>query len=238
MTKASSLLCVLLNVFGASAARYDDYILAPEQRSVSPQAIYATDGSVTNAEASCTGTGNSQDVTFGANASLIVDFGKNIAGTVQFDVQHISSPNEFIGVSFTESSLWISPYHCDATGDSLGFDNPLWFKISSEGPYAADKQHQRGGFRYMSLWHNTTGTVTIQNLSVNFTASPGMADLRGYSGYFHSDSEKVNSVWYAGAYTNQLCEGDPAYGNALSMDTDWYYNGTIGSKHQNRITPS
>ncbi|KAH9205284.1 Six-hairpin glycosidase-like protein, partial [Leptodontidium sp. 2 PMI_412] len=52
--------------------------------------------------------------------------------------------------------------------------------------------------------------------------------VRDYPGYFNSDSEKLNRVWYAGAYTNQLCSIDPAYGNALGVPgTDWYYNVTI-----------
>jgi hypothetical protein len=57
-----------------------------------------------------------------------------------------------------------------------------------------------------------------------------MEDLRGYLGYFNSDSEKLNRVWYAGAYTNQLCSADPVSGNALGVPgTDWYYNATIAS---------
>ena len=39
--------------------------------------------------------------------------------------------------------------------------------------------------------------------------------LRDYTGYFHCDDDLINRIWYAGAYTNQLCTIDPQHGNAL-----------------------
>ena len=46
---------------------------------------------------------------------------------------------------------------------------------------------------------------------------PHYADdqLRDYTGYFHCDDELLNRIWYAGAYTNQLCTIDPSRGDAL-----------------------
>ncbi|KAK3658007.1 hypothetical protein LTR56_000785 [Elasticomyces elasticus] len=67
----------------------------------------------------------------------------------------------------------------------------------------------------MSVWHNSTGSLRLTDLAVNFTAAPDMADLQAYTGYFESSSVKLNRVWYAGAYTNQLCLIEPVYGNAL-----------------------
>jgi hypothetical protein len=59
-----------------------------------------------------------------------------------------------------------------------------------------------------------------------------MENPADYPGYFNSDSEKLNRVWYAGAYTNQLCTADPTTGNALGIPgTNWYYNGTIASEY-------
>lgn len=39
--------------------------------------------------------------------------------------------------------------------------------------------------------------------------------LRDYTGWFHCDDDLINRVWYAGAYTNQLCTINPQHGNAL-----------------------
>jgi hypothetical protein len=217
----------------ATAAKFTEYILAPALRSVVPSSVYATHGDVTNAKSlTSPGTGGNgpSGARFGANASVTLDFGKNIAGTVRFNVRAITGSDEYLGFAFTESSMWISPYHGDSASVA-DYDSPQWFRVPSSGQYAADKSHQRGGFRYLSVWHNGTGTVTLENLTIDFTASPEMADLRDYSGHFNSDNEKLNRVWYAGAYTNQLCSIDPTTGNALGVSgTDWHYNYTISSE--------
>jgi len=199
---------------GTQATKFSRYILAPSSRSLTPPTLLTTTGSVQNPDALCTDVHNSQGVVFGANSSITVDFGQNVAGTVSFHVRDVSGPDEHIGFTFTESSLWISPYHCDGVADAIVFDEPLWFAVPEKGDYAANKTRQRGGFRYMSIWHNGTGSVTLGDMHVNFTASPEMTNMRDYKGYFNSDNEKLNRVWYAGAYTNQLCSIDPAYGNA------------------------
>lgn len=209
-----------------AATKYAEYIYAPAGRTVSPQSLYSVQGNVE----SPTGVGNGSSTTFnGVNSSIILDFGKNIAGTVQFDVQSLSGDGQYLGFSFSESSLWVSPYECDSGTEALR-DSPLWFSVPSDGNYAAEKKHQRGGFRYMSIWHNSTGSLSLTSISVNFTAAPEMEHLREYPGYFHSSSEKLNRVWYAGVYTNQLCTLDPANGNALGIPGDnWYYNYSIAS---------
>ncbi|KAH8585909.1 Six-hairpin glycosidase-like protein [Bisporella sp. PMI_857] len=205
-----------------STAIGEKYILAPKNRVVSPQSLLASHGNISAATTS--------SATFaGFNSSITLDFGRNIAGTVQFNVRSLLGSGQYLGFTFTESSMWISPYQSDS-GTSAKFDSPLWFEVTAKGNYAAEKKHQRGGFRYMSIWHNSTGTISIDGISVNFTASPEMPDLRAYTGYFESESEKLNRVWYAGAYTNQLCNADPAYGNALGIPgTDWYYNASIAN---------
>lgn len=210
-----------------AATKYKEYIYAPTDRTVTPQTLYSVQGDVENP----TGVGNDTSTIFhGVNSSIILDFGKNIAGTVQFDVSDLDGADQYLGFSFTESSLWTSPYECDS-GTAALRDSPLWFPIPSNGHYEAEKKHQRGGFRYMSIWHNSTGSLSLDSVSVNFTAAPEMEDMTDYAGYFHSSSEKLNRVWYAGAYTNQLCTLDPAYGNALGVPgDDWYYNASIASK--------
>lgn len=218
---------VILRVVGA--APFAEYILAPKHRSIYPHEILAVDGDVQNTDA-LYHSGSSSTKFTGINSSVTLDFGKNIAGTVQFNIDSVTDSDQWLGFTFTESSMWISPYRCDSAS-SATYDDPLWFHIPSAGYYAAEKKRQRGGFRYMSIWHNSTGSLAIRDVSVNFTASPEMVDPSDYVGYFNSDSEKLNRVWYAGAYTNQLCSMDPAYGNALGIPgTDWYYNATVSSK--------
>ena len=150
--------------------------------------------------------------------------------------------DQYIGLAYTESSLWISD-ECDATADA-GLDEALYFHVTGPGEYTVSRQHERGAFRYLSLLHNSTGSIEVEQVTVDFTAMPHWEDdqLRDYSGYFNCDDELINRIWYAGAYTNQLCTIDPQHGDALvhigeinstqpgsTGPNTWYNNFTIAN---------
>lgn len=205
---------LLLGPLAAAAARapYQQYILAPASRDLIPASVYEINGTVTNVKA-LTQPSAGPAVFHGVSA-VTYDFGKNVAGLVSLDVGAASSSSAFLGVTFSESSLWISSEGCDATADA-GVDSPLWFPVGQgPGRYLPEKKHLRGAFRYLTVVSNTTATVSLRSLHVYFTAAPTQ-DLQNYSGWFHSDDELINRIWYAGAYTNQLCTIDPAHGDAL-----------------------
>lgn len=219
-----------LVVLAAAEVQFSEYILASSSRTIRPVSVRQTGGDVQAADALVDLTSQSSATFNGPDSYVTLDFGKNIAGSVGFQIDSLEGDDEDIGITFTESSEWISAEYCDATQDE-GVDLPLRFNLTGTGLYQADKAHQRGGFRYLTVVHNTTGTVSISNLTVHFTASPEMSDPAAYTGYFHSDDEKLNRVWYAGAYTNQLCSIDPSTGNSLGLPLEgWEYTYTIASK--------
>ncbi|TEY51939.1 hypothetical protein BOTCAL_0262g00090 [Botryotinia calthae] len=214
-----------LCVASTKAIPYEEYILTLNSRTLLPVSVYNINGSVTNAEA-LTGTGSSNPATFGPSSAITYDYKKNIAGIVSFNVGAIDGVgDQFIGIGFTESSLWISDKACDGTADS-GLDTILWYPVTSGGFYKAETKHLRGGFRYLNVYHNTTGSVEVSNLTIHYTAVPHKAEdeLRAYTGYFHSNDDLVNRVWYAGAYTNDMCTIDPTTGDSL------VYLGLIGGE--------
>jgi hypothetical protein len=220
----------VLALAAAAEVQFSEYILAPSSRVLTPASVYQTGGDVQGADGLVDSASASSTTFNGENTYITLDFGKNIGGTVSFQVDSMEGDNEAIGFTFTESSEWISAEHCDATQNE-GVDLPLWFNLTGTGHYEADKAHQRGGFRYLTVVHNATGTVSISNLTVYWITSPEMADPAAYTGYFHSDNEQVNRVWYAGAYTNQLCSIDPTTGNSLGLPLDdWHYDYTIASE--------
>ena len=240
MAPVTFALCLWASLLSLTLATvpYNEYILAPSSKTLIPVSVYNVNGTVSNPQAlTTTGSGVA---TFSPGSAVTYDFGKNIAGIVSFDVSTVEGTEESIGISFTESSLWISSDGCDAT-ENYGIDAPLWFNVSSGGSYTAEKQYQRGGFKYLNVYHNTSGTVEIANLSIYYTALPQKADneMQAYTGYFHSNDDQVNRVWYAGAYTNQMCSIDPTAGFSLvgydtvtssAELTTWYNNYTIASK--------
>jgi hypothetical protein len=223
-----------------SAIPYSQYILAPKSRTLRPISIHSTHGPVTLPEALTTLSSPNTTASFSNQSSTTFDFGLNIAGIVSLNITSSSTSNQSIGITFSESSLWISNASSDATADA-GKDETLWFNITHPGRYTAPREKERGGFRYLTIVHDGPGSVAIANLDVFYTPMPHWADdaLGNYTGYFHCDDDLLNRIWYAGAYTNQMCTIDPRYGNALvhifqinasvsdATNVTWYNNYTI-----------
>ncbi len=172
-----------------AAVPYEEYILIPKSRTVYPVAVHSANGSISNPSALLKGASGSS--TFQGNAALAYDFGINIAGIVTFTVGKSSSNDENIGVTFSESSMWVSSKASDATTNGADGDEILPFQITGPGTYTAPRQKERGGFRYMTLVHSGNGTVEITGVQVHYTAMPHWADnaMGNYAGYFHSNGE-------------------------------------------------
>lgn len=204
MASLSRALRGLVAVAGLTAAsQYQEYILSPSSRTLHPVSVHQVNGTVQNAD-SITGDSTGR-ATFNGVSAVTYDFGKNIAGVASLQIGNVDA-DQFIGMTFTESSLWISNISCDATQDA-GMDEPLWFQPSGPGNVSADRIHERGAFRYLTLVHNTTGSIDVEQITVHFTAMPHYdeSQLGNYTGYFHSNDELLNRIFYAGAYTNELC---------------------------------
>ncbi|KAL2355302.1 bacterial alpha-L-rhamnosidase domain-containing protein [Cryomyces antarcticus] len=219
MMKFSSSIPSALTVVGALiggtlAAQYEQYILAPSSRTLHPVSVYKVNGTVSNAQSL---TGNKLGSAIFQDASAVTyDYGKNIAGVVSLTIGENLDVNQYVGITFSESSLWISGLGSDATADS-GIDETLWFQPSAPGVYTVSREHERGGFKYLSLIHNTTGKLEVTQVTTHFTPMPHYTEyqLRNYTGYFHCNDDLINRIWYAGAYTNQMCTIEPTHGNAL-----------------------
>lgn len=226
---------LILLAAAAAQVPFDEYILAPTSRVISPVSIYQSGGNVENAAAllasSRSALQSHHSTSFAGNGSYVtLDFGKNVAGRVAFQVDAVSGSSDSIGFTFSESSMYISAQFCDAVTEGA-FDLPQWFNDTTPGRYEAGHDFQRGAFRYLTIVHNSTETISLSNVTVYWTTSPEMSSPTAYTGYFHSDNEKLNRVWYAGAYTNQICSADPTTGGALGAPVaGWHYNYTVASK--------
>ena len=188
MLRALLLLAVAVSV--AVAIPYQEYILAPTSRTVRPVRVFRHDGPSTSPDALLThNTGSGQSLVLDAfNASVTYDFGKNVGGWVNFNV---SSASRNISFTFSESSLWVSSWACDST--SLGGrDAPLVFNVSSLGHFAAPVDRERGAFRYLTIVDLGAGNATVDDLWIDYTPMPHWEDLQNYTGWFHSNDEKLN----------------------------------------------
>lgn len=196
---STSIRCSVALVYLSSrvhAVPYSEYILAPSSRILHPESVHRINGTVSNA-ASLTGSASGSAV-FNGTSAVTYDYGKNIAGLVSITVGVSSSQDAYIGLGYSESSVWINSQASDATADA-GLDELLWFNVG-KGPatHTVGREHERGGFRYLSLYSNTSASVEVTGVSTYFTAAPDAEDLQAYTGYFHSNDELINRIWYAG----------------------------------------
>ena len=239
---------VLLLPSTVLSSPYSSYILAPSSRTLRPVAIHIVNGSVVDASSLLVPSFDGPQVTPGSavfqgqGSNVTYDFGRNIGGLVSVRVNSSSSsPGSRIGVTFSESSMWAAGIASDATGDQE-LDVALWFTVAGDQEwYNASQEFDRGAFRYLSLItpEAQQDTLVVTDLVVAYTPTPQMSEsqLQNYTGWFHSNDDKVNRVWYAGAYTNSLCTIDPARGGFVQIgappSTDpfhvWYNNDTIGN---------
>jgi len=204
-------LLLLLPQVCSTAAPFSQYILAPPSRIVFPVSVHKVNGTVSNAASltSITGTDSTTGIaTFQGPSAVTFDFGKNVAGIVSVVVGNstvngsavVQAGDAWIGVTFSESSMWISGVASDATADA-GQDVPLWLPVGQgAGTYTVEPWFQRGGFRYLSLVANASATINVVSVWSNVTFSPDMEDLQAYTGYFNSDDELLNRIWYAGEF--------------------------------------
>lgn len=184
---------LLLSATLATAAKYEQYILAPSSRTLHPVSVYKVNGTVSGAE-SLTGD-DEGSATFKGPSAVTFDFGKNIAGRVTLNIGDVDE-DQRIGLTFSESSLWVSGEGSDGTADA-GLDEILWFHPTEAGDVSVEPQHERGGFKYLSLIKNGTGSVEVRRVDVHFTPMPHYEEdrLREYTGWFHCDDDLINRVW-------------------------------------------
>jgi hypothetical protein len=186
--RLSSAIPLLAYASTSLAIPYSQYILAPKSRTLHPVSVHSSNGSVTTPSHLTTSSPPNSTTTFRDSSATAYDFGINIAGIVTLHIASVSSPDQYIGVTFSESSLWVSNASSDATADA-GKDETLRFHVTAPGQYTAPREKERGGFRYMTLVHNGTGSVEVSGAEVHYTPMPHWEDdsIGNYTGYFHCD---------------------------------------------------
>lgn len=186
--RLSSVISIVAYASASLAIPYDQYILAPKSRTLHPVCVHSSNGSVSSPENLTTSSSSNGTTVFDGESATSYDFGINIAGIVTLTVDSVSDQDQYIGVTFSESSLWVSNASSDATADA-GKDETLWFHVTAPGRYTAPREKERGGFRYMTLVHNGTGSVAVSGAEVHYTPMPHWEDdaIGIYTGYFHCD---------------------------------------------------
>ena len=183
-----------------AAANGDPYNYAPPSRVVVPVAVNSTSGSVANPTSVL--TGGTTTLT-GAGAQIVLDFGKEVGGILSLEFAGSSDASEGIGAAFCESSLYVGPNSDNSAGGGNP-DGALTVMVPGPSSWTSAAPYLRGGFRYLTLFMISSGSVSISGVSLAFTPDPTRAIPNQYPNYFYSNDEVLNKAWYAGAYTTQM----------------------------------
>ncbi|HWO61787.1 MAG TPA: trehalase family glycosidase [Umezawaea sp.] len=199
---------------------------APSSRTVTPVKVTRSTGAVTtpgnvlrNRTTTLTGNGS----------SITLDFGKEVGGTVSVRFPASTEPGQRLGLAFTESSQYIG-LTSDASNGGSGPDGALTADVTPGSTWTTPKAKQRGGFRYLTLFVDSAGSIAIDRVSVDITFAPTMTDLRDYPNHFRSSDPLLNKIWYAGAYTVQTNIIPPDTGRVWGPPgTGWDNGATVGA---------
>ncbi len=176
---------------------WDENNFAPSSRTSSPVSFFSSNtGSVSAYPGTTTLDGN--------GAQVIFDFGKLVAGITT--VTYGATGSGQIGLAFTEAQNWTGPAS-DFSNGSSGPDGAVYGTVAttSESNYTVSDAQLRGGFRYLTVFAQSSGDITIdiQNLTVEIAYLPEWSNLRAYQGYFNCSDGLLNKLWYSGAFTLQ-----------------------------------
>ena len=199
---------------------------SPASRTVTPSKVFRTTGNVGDPA----GVLHSRTTSLtGSGASLTLDFGEEVGGLVTVHFGANGDANQQLGLAFSESSQYVGT-SSDASNGGGGADGAIYAPATPGSTWTMPAAALRGGFRYLTLFTNSTGTIDIDHVSLAISFAPDMASLRDYDNYFYSSDPLLNRIWYAGAYTVQTNTIAPTTGRVWGPPASgWDNSGTVGT---------
>lgn len=212
----------------AFPGEWESNIFAPPSRDVAPTALLTLNGNKIGRWPSTAELNRNQ-------TGLVFDFGLEVGGlvTIDYTVASAAPPNHALGLAFSEAKDYIGTRSDSSNGIFTVPEGALSVNVSSTGEhrYTMPLAKLRGGFRYMTTFLTTPdASVEIHKVSVEMAFQPTWPNLRAYQGYFHSNDDLLNKIWYSGAYTLQANSIPPTTGRAWPspQDGSWLTDGVIG----------
>lgn len=204
---------------------WDRYNYSPSSRTVSPTRILIN-GNIPVSD--FPGPANYQE-----NGSfLIFDFGKEVGGIVT--IKYNASTTGKVGLAFSETTNYTGLWSDDSNG-SYKPDGAIYGDLatSTNGSYTMPDAKFRGGFRYLTIFVTTTEPTiefNITDVTLEIGYQPAWSNLQAYGGYFYSDDELLNKIWYSGAYTLQTTAAPANTGRAWPiLNSGWANDMNLGT---------
>ncbi|MEU6747134.1 hypothetical protein ABZ914_13040 [Spirillospora sp. NPDC046719] len=211
---------------GNGSAPWKRYVLSPSSRTVRPVAVYNTSGDVTDPSAVLKGH---KTTLSGAGSYVTLDFGKEVGGLTTLHFAGSDGAQQ-VGLAFNESSAYVATDSDASTGGPRSRDGSLTADVDGRTTYTTPEKYLRGGFRYLTIFMRSGGSVDLDGVSLHYTPAPQVKDPSKYANYFYSSDDLLNRIWYAGAYTVQLNTISPKTGRVWEAPAAlWDNTGDIGS---------
>lgn len=205
---------------------WEQYNLSPSSRTVSPVRVTRTTGTVADPANVLRGRAT---VLTGRGSSVTLDFGKEVGGLVSLHFGAGNTAEQRLGLAFSESSQYIGPVSDASNGGGGNTDGAIVAPVGAGSTWTMPHSSLRGGFRYLTLFADSDGPISVDRVSLAISFAPAMANLRDYDNYFYSSDPLLNRIWYAGAYTIQTNIIAPTTGRVWGPpSTGWNNSGTVG----------
>jgi alpha-L-rhamnosidase len=156
------------------------------------------------------------------DTALMLDLGVNVGGFVEIGIR--ASNGTPVRLGYSELPEYMTPKGDTKDGSSSGVsDDPdsRTDLFQATTPAQLQSPAVRGAERFISLQLEGPGTATIDYVRVrteHLRPGPGR-----YSGSFLSNDQRLNQIWYAGAYTFALDsyrDLRPGYSGSPAVVTD------------------
>jgi hypothetical protein len=204
---------------------WDAYNYAPAGRTMTAKSIYRTTGSVSDPGAVLDGKATTLT---GPGSSITLDFGEEVGGLVTLHATSATDAGQQLGLAFTESSQYVGT-SSDASNGGGGPDGSITADLTPGASWTMPQAKLRGGFRYLTLFDETGGTIALDSVTLAISFAPSMSNLRDYANYFYSSDPLLNRIWYAGAYTAETNTIAPTTGRVWGPPpSGWDNSGTVG----------
>lgn len=208
----------------AASQPWDAYNFAPASRTVAPVRVTRTTGTVGGAGSVLKG----RSTTLSSGSSITLDFGEEVGGEVTVHFASTSAEGQRLGLAFSESSQYIGTTS-DASNGGSGSDGAIYADVTPGSSWTMPAASLRGGFRYLTLFDASAGSISLDHVSLAISFAPDMTDLRDYDNYFYSSDPLLNRIWYAGAYTIETDTIAPDTGRVWGPPASgWDNSGTVG----------
>lgn len=197
------------------------YWLEPESREVRPKSLAVTTlgGKILEEVPFTTAAGLEIKGSAERCHGVLIDFGREVGGypNLVFGTGHCRR----VGVQAAESMEHLQN-PAVARGISAA-DRAIYYKHFRPRGQEGVKLPHCGGFRYLWLYPERFGRITMKDAWVEYT--PYMTTEIDGCGYFLSSDDLLNRVWYAGLHTIEMCTVSPLLGGITGRNRigegDW-----------------